>query len=75
MLSVNMFCVWSMQLRRYVYGIPIFPNLTHMELVFDSKSWEHQKWKWINQLLQNCPMLQNLTISEVIHICILMLIP
>ncbi|KEH22195.1 F-box/RNI/FBD-like domain protein [Medicago truncatula] len=42
-----------------------FHNLTCMELIFGS-SW-CTKWKWVLELLEHCPKLQNLTLDEVLH--------
>ncbi|KEH22193.1 F-box/RNI superfamily protein, putative [Medicago truncatula] len=37
-------------------------NLTHMELVFAS-NWQ-TKWKWLVEVLEHCPKLQNLTLDQ-----------
>lgn len=47
----------------YDYQVPTFPNLTHMEIAFDTYEWPG-KWKLLTEVLQNCPKLQSLTIHE-----------
>jgi hypothetical protein len=54
-----------MQYRPYRCQVPTFYNLTHLKIVFlrTTNDWLG-KWKWMTEVLQNCPKLQNLTIQE-----------
>jgi hypothetical protein len=56
-----------MQKRPYDYQVPTFPNLTLMEIVFDTNDW-FGKWKLLTEVLQNCAKLQSLTIREVLFV-------
>jgi len=56
-----------MQTWRRCVHVPIFHNLTQLELFSNlkGKSWP-EKWKWMVEMLQHTPKLQHLIIHEVI---------
>ncbi|XP_050880210.1 F-box/FBD/LRR-repeat protein At3g52680 isoform X1 [Lathyrus oleraceus] len=53
-------------LRHIMVQVPIFYNLTQLELLFKfNQSWKGEwKWRWILKMLQNSPKLQHLIIHE-----------
>ncbi|KEH22170.1 cyclin-like F-box protein [Medicago truncatula] len=51
-----------LELRHSEHQVHAFHNLTHMELIFTS-NWR-TKWKWLLEMLKNCPKLQNLTLHK-----------
>jgi len=58
-----------MQTWTHYVQVPIFYNLTQMELFsnLEGKSWP-KKWMWKLEMLQNSPKLQHLIIYEISHI-------
>ena len=42
-----------------------FHNLTHLELELIFEPNWHTKWKWLVEVLEHCPKLQNPTLHEV----------
>ncbi|XP_058785270.1 F-box/FBD/LRR-repeat protein At3g52680-like [Vicia villosa] len=53
-------------LRYVMVQVPIFNNLTRLELIFNfDESWMgERKWRWILKMLQHSPKLQHLIIHE-----------
>jgi hypothetical protein len=46
---------------------PMYHNLTYLELILKHIDYEWKgKWKWLLEVLKQCPKLQNLTIYEVL---------
>jgi hypothetical protein len=60
------------QYRPYDWQVPTFYNLIDLKIVFGwtTNDW-FGKWKWLTEVLQNCPKLQNLTIHEVLFFMLL----
>ncbi|RHN45189.1 putative F-box domain, FBD domain, leucine-rich repeat domain, L domain-containing protein [Medicago truncatula] len=54
--------ILRLELQRSEDQVHAFHNLTHMELIFTS-NWR-TKWKWLLEMLKNCPKLQNLTLHK-----------
>ncbi|XP_045797859.1 FBD-associated F-box protein At4g10400-like [Trifolium pratense] len=51
--------------RPYGCQVPAFLNLTNLKIIFGSTTNDWLgKWKWMTEVLENCPKLQNLTIHE-----------
>ncbi|XP_045793822.1 F-box/FBD/LRR-repeat protein At4g26340-like [Trifolium pratense] len=51
--------------RPYGCQVPAFLNLTNLKIIFGSTTNDWLgKWKWMTEVLQNSPKLQNLTIHE-----------
>ncbi|XP_057422148.1 F-box/FBD/LRR-repeat protein At4g00160-like [Lotus japonicus] len=51
--------VGSLGIDKYMNDIPIFPNLTHLEL---TREWD-MSWDMVLAMLKQCPMLQNFVLD------------
>jgi hypothetical protein len=49
--------------------LPKYRNLTCLELILKNNHCE--KWKWMLEMLKHCPKLQNLTVHEVLLMCMI----
>ncbi|XP_045787615.1 F-box/FBD/LRR-repeat protein At4g00160-like [Trifolium pratense] len=53
------FCKWKCCTK-----LPMFHNLTDMELKFSYASWTNSWWNWLLEMLECCPKLQHFTIED-----------